>query len=319
MAAGADLSRVHILDCAREIKADGTFKERGFDLSSDVPALTALLARLPETKLVIIDPVTAYLGGTDSHRTSDVRGVLRPLERLAQARGAAVLLVSHLNKAGGAEAMTRITGSLAFVAAARAAFLIVADPDDEDRRLFLSIKSNLAEKAPGLAYRIEGVVLDNGITTSRVVWTGEAVTLTADEALAAQGVDPADRTQKDEAVKWLREALTDGPRPRQELERKARTDGVALATLKRGAKVLGVTMTRTGYGSGSIWTLPAPFGSPDPHSAHVSDMSQMGPNEPNGHVVPFGSASAGLTSARLVGGESPAISEAGEVDDVVAF
>lgn len=46
-------------------------------------------------------------------------------------------------------------------------------------------KQNIAGTVPGLAYRIEGVDLPDGIRTLRVVWDGE-VTMTADEAFGQE-------------------------------------------------------------------------------------------------------------------------------------
>ncbi|MFH5804659.1 AAA family ATPase, partial [Alienimonas sp. DA493] len=123
-AAGGDPKRVHVLEAVRG--PDG--KERGFDLAADLDRLRTMLRKLPAPKLVIVDPVNAYLGRADSHKEADVRGVLEPLRRLAEEFGVAVVLVSHLNKGSGAGAMGRVTGSLAFVGAARAAWLISDDP-----------------------------------------------------------------------------------------------------------------------------------------------------------------------------------------------
>jgi putative DNA primase/helicase len=64
------------------------------------------------------------------------------------------VVVSHLNKGGGGDAMGRVTGSMAFIAAARAVFLVCKDPDDDKRRLFLPIKNNLGVDSPGLAFCI---------------------------------------------------------------------------------------------------------------------------------------------------------------------
>jgi hypothetical protein len=97
--------------------------------------------------------------------------------------------ISHLNKAGGPEVLLRVMGSLAFVAAARAAYLIAADPQDKSRRLFLPIKSNLSPDVSGLAFRVEGVTLQSArgpVETARVIWELDPVTITADEVIRPQ-------------------------------------------------------------------------------------------------------------------------------------
>ena len=94
------------------------------------------------------------------------------------------MAVSHLRKSGGGEAMLQVTGSLAFVAAARAAYIIAKDQADPARKLMLPAKNNLGEDRIGYAFRIESVRLSSSIETSRVNWEAECVTVTADEALA---------------------------------------------------------------------------------------------------------------------------------------
>ena len=126
-----------------------------FNLARDLRALEQAVESTPDCRLVVIDPISAFCGATDSHRNSDVRGLLAPLAELAQRRQVAVVGVNHLNKsAAGGPAMYRTMGSLAFVAAARAAWAVVKDKQDPGKRLFLPIKNNLAADIAGLSYTV---------------------------------------------------------------------------------------------------------------------------------------------------------------------
>jgi putative DNA primase/helicase len=64
----------------------------------------------------------------------------------------AVVAISHWNKANVGTAVNRVTGSGAFTAAVRAAFMVAKDPDDSERRLFVPMKNNLARTDNGLAF-----------------------------------------------------------------------------------------------------------------------------------------------------------------------
>ena len=131
------------------------------------------------------------MGKTDSHKNADVRGVLEPVAEMAERMRVAVWTVTHFSKPNGGTATKahhKFMGSIAFVAAARAAFAVLEDPNDKDRRLFLHAKNNLAQPPQGLAFRLEQVVVEKGIVTSRVQWESEPITMTANEALAADAV-----------------------------------------------------------------------------------------------------------------------------------
>lgn len=258
-AAGADVRRIYAITMVRDVDpATGTEVPRTFSLRRDIPVLGELITRYPEAKLVVIDPITAYTDGTDTHRNADVRGLLAPLAELAQRTGVAVVCVTHLNKAGGQSAIYRTTGSLAFVAAARSAMLVTRDPDDPARRLLLSAKNNLAPDSAGLAYRVG--VAETG--APRVEWEAEPVTITADEALSAldaQRVSGEDRSALGDAMDWLRELLAEGPVPAQQVRREAEDAGYAWATIRRAQERLGVEICRQGFGREGtwVWALPA--------------------------------------------------------------
>ena len=125
--------------------------ERPFSLTDDISRLSGLVKSLNDCKLVIIDPISAYLGRTDSHKNAEVRAVLMPLADMADELNVAVLAITHLNKGGGS-AMYRSIGSIAFTAAARAVWAVTKDRDDPDRRLVLPVKNNLAQDRLGMAY-----------------------------------------------------------------------------------------------------------------------------------------------------------------------
>jgi Bifunctional DNA primase/polymerase, N-terminal/AAA domain len=97
-AAEADSKRVHTLQAIRELQEDGTQTQRMFSLKRDLNALEDMLATLPECKLVIVDPISAYLDDTDSHRNAAVRGLLGPLAALASKYKIAIVAIDHLNK-----------------------------------------------------------------------------------------------------------------------------------------------------------------------------------------------------------------------------
>jgi len=75
-----------------------------------------------------------------------------------------VLTNGHFSKAGAANksrASHRFIGSIAFVALPRIAFAVVMDPEDKDWPLVLHVRNNIAEAAPGLAYRLVQSLADN--------------------------------------------------------------------------------------------------------------------------------------------------------------
>jgi hypothetical protein len=276
-ASGADLRRVHFVDGVTVgYTGDGTRTNRTFSMEGDLQALGSKLAELGGVAGVVIDPITAYLGDTDSHKNADVRGLLAPLSELAARHNTAIICVSHLTKAGGAQALMRVTGSLAFVAAARAAYLVTADPQDKTRRFFLPMKNNLGPDAEGLAFRIEGATVPSSagaLATSRVCWETEPVQITADEAMEAE--TPATTSALDAAVDWLRETLADGPVATERVLNMAKAAGIAEKTLRRASQNLRVRKEKLGMAAGWSWSLP-PKMAKSAEDAQVSDVATFG-------------------------------------------
>jgi putative DNA primase/helicase len=252
-AVGADLKRVHVIEAVKT----GEGKSRGFDITADLAKLEEEMKRIPNVRLVTVDPITAYLGGTDTHRTSDVRAALGPLQVLAAQYGVAVVAVSHLNKAGGVgKSVNAVTGSGAFVAAARASFLVVKDEADEDRRLLIESKNNLGH-APGLSYRINQRTLVGGIVAPFVEFEPGTVNKTADEALGAS-ISSNEGVAIREAMQFLWTELASAEVPTKEILKLALEAGIAARTLRRAADNIGVMKVKGAFKGGWAWRLPEP-------------------------------------------------------------
>jgi putative DNA primase/helicase len=255
IAAGANLSDICTIRSVRNGDA-----RRSFNLQADLAKLEVEIQKRGNIRLVIIDPISSYLGKVDSHKNSEVRSVLEPLGEMAARLRVAVVCNNHFSKSGG-NANSKIIGSVAFVNQARAAFIVTPDAEDETqtRLLLMPSKMNIAPVKHGLAYRIEGRYIAAGtdeIFTSNILWEATPVTITADQALAAHAEDPEDRTEESVAVDFLRDRLRGGPVPTKEVQDDAKGLGVATRTLFRARKKLRVIAEKDGLKGG--WTLRLP-------------------------------------------------------------
>ena len=226
-----------------------------FSLSRDTVGLEGLIRKWRDVRLIILDPVSAYLGGAESYNNADIRRVLAPLQELAERTGVAVLAISHLTKRAAASVMYRAMGSLAFVSAARAVWAAVPDRAAAGRMLLLPVKCNLAGSIKGMAYRILPHPANPALPT--VAWEPEPVAMTAQEAMEIM----PNPTPRERAAEWLKQALAAGALPSSEVERQAREAGFTLRTLRRAKTGLDILSYREG--TGWMWRLPdTPGGAP---------------------------------------------------------
>jgi len=274
-AMGGDPARAHVLKAIRT--GD---RERGVDLSLDLPHLEAVL-KATGAILVVIDPVSAYLGKTDSWRDADVRAVLAPLAALAERTGGAVVGIMHLTKDRQRQALYRAQGNISFVAAARAVFAVAEDREDPERRLLLPVKLNIAHKPPGLAFR----VVEAG-TAVRVDWEPGPVDVDVEDALA--GPEPtAERSEREEAKDFLHEVLADGPVAATEVKKQAKALGIALRTLFRAKGELKVKAEKSGFRGPWLWSLPPKIAkvAMSPYIGNGGNVGNLGETEAPAEVV----------------------------------
>jgi putative DNA primase/helicase len=264
-AAKADVTRIYCLNAVQ----DENGKPSSFSLQDDLVLLGEKVREISDVVLIIIDPITAYLGAgkIDTHRTS--RAVLSPLKDFAEDHNIAVLGLTHPAKTV-TKAMNAATGSQAFIAAARSAYLFTREMNEGQetgRTLMLPIKNNLAPRKEGLAFRIgQQLVCDGRIVAPYVDWDSAPITMSADEALAATmevgGGDGASGALS-EAMNFLREEFSVAERMEASIiEKQARKAGISQRTLKRARKELGVVSRREGFGTEGKFFLSLPRSRP---------------------------------------------------------
>lgn len=268
--AKADVRRINALQGVRfhDEKTDRLF-ERSFCLN-DLGPLEELIDKTPDCRLVVIDPVSAFTGATDSHNNAEVRAMLMPLSDLAAKRGVAVLTVTHNNK-GNSSALHKVMGSVAFTAATRGAFGVYKDKEDPSKRLFLPIKNNIGPDDIGLAYRVQ---VEAGVGC--IEWFSEPVRVSADLAVSDTH-GGGENSRRELALDWLLEFLADGPVSTEEIQSACKAAGFSFRTVERAKNESKgqVVAGRTGFGRASRchWRLKH---MPPPQNARSGSLAAYG-------------------------------------------
>jgi putative DNA primase/helicase len=280
MAAGADMTKIHLPEgIARSNNSDSELR-----LDIDLPALEAYLEKYPGIKLIIVDPISNYLGDVSMIAEQDVRrSVLTPLKKVAARYGVAFINVMHLNKKSELDAISRVGGAMAFIGVSRSSWLFTRDAADDgkpsDNFSMSPIKNNLVKASGGLAFSVTAKPIQIGNKTTDVpyvVW-GDVIQKSADEALDSrhqhrqgerhrpQGTD--DKFQV--AVQFLTETLADGAKPATDIIDEARNRvSVSKRTLDYAKKTLNVVVRKDARIW--VWELPKTT-SEDPVAVTVSD------------------------------------------------
>ena len=234
----------------RFIKAGGN-RNRLVFIKEDQSPLTFADERISEAiketgaKLLILDPLSSYIGDCSLNAANEVRPEFNHLIRAAKEHACSIIVVDHMNKGEAKKALYRTPGSIDVVGAVRSVNTIVSDPDERDKRYFVQTKSNLAPMGNAIAFSVG----ENGIEFL------EEVDATPDELLnrfSAVIGRPDDRTQ--EAMAFISEMLAEGPLSSKECEARLREAGIKASTAKKAKKMLGVVSSKPALTW--TWSLP---------------------------------------------------------------
>lgn len=248
-AAGADISKVHIVEGVAREGADVDM----FQLDLDIADLRERAMQIGNVKLIVVDPPSAYLGAkVDSYKDSDVRRVLMPLGTLAQETGAMILLIVHLNKRTDGGAQQRFSGSTAWTAAPRVGFMVAEDPLTK-QRFMLPVKNNIGDDRLGYQYHIAEKLIQYGGQTfksSYIVWD-QPTNRSVAELLTPPKANKHDAVGV--AKGFLAEELAAGALAVEEIQAAAKAAGISWSSVLRAKSTMLITSEKVG--SGWTWTL----------------------------------------------------------------
>lgn len=223
------------------------------DIILDADGLQAIDEMIEETgaKLVIIDPIVAFLGPKmDMNRANEVRSIMKGIARIARRRNIAVIVVRHNRKqAAGVpgKAIYNGMGSIDFTAAVRSELAV--QESKSGVKFMNHIKANSGKEGPSIRYEIEPLADGTGLFHWGEIVIGSTVT--------ANGRSPnLSRTFKDEGkVKaWIHDQLIQSPDGLsvREILTRGQLTGFSQTKLEHAKKGIAVSAKRS---DGWYWKL----------------------------------------------------------------
>ena len=240
-----------------------------FCIDEDEQALTFADTRIEQAiteknaKLVIIDPVQAFWGKANMNAAGSVRPILKQLGIVAQRANCAVVLVGHLNKNGRGKANYRGLGSIDIFAAARSVVTVGKTDADDNIRVMVHNKSNLAPAGPSQAFGLDPV--------GGFYWAGE-YDVSVEEVISGHK-RPKPENQFAKARIFIEKNLRNGPVPSADILELAEEQGISEKTLQRAKSALGVYSHKIN----GIWHWELPI------EGNCTEVYEDGQHSQDGH------------------------------------
>jgi len=231
LAAGADCSNVAYLDEEMD----------WVTLNSD--SIRRAIADF-NAKLLVIDPVQAYLGDTDMANATGIRKVLRQLAQWASMYDCAVVLIGHLNKKQGSKDLYRSMGSIDLVATARSVIQVDRMKDNDSISVVHHVKSSLSPKGRNLCFSID--------PNRKLEWLDIDLSDFNNSDIVLEENDKI--TKQARAADILRVMLADGPVPVSEIREYFNKERISERTIMNTKKMLGIQSIRKN--DGWYWLFP---------------------------------------------------------------
>ena len=256
--AGADVNKV--FELAITARTGDSETEINAALDRDYAKLVERAATLDDLALIVVDPITNYLGAKKMNSEEEMRGsILMPLSTFAQSRDVCIVTVGHFNKNREATIQQRIMGAAAFYGVARFVFVFGDDPEDDDK--YAHVMAENRNKAVAMRYRTVAEPVEWDGKQSKVVkieWRGIS---NADQEEVVNARKQSDKTAEKKAADFIKEFLHTGAKPTKTIEEALKDAGIDCSNVARAARKAGA-MPRKIKGkkdAGGEWYLPTPL------------------------------------------------------------
>ncbi|MES2175451.1 MAG: bifunctional DNA primase/polymerase [Pseudomonadota bacterium] len=236
---GADLSRVFI-------------QSRQFQLTAEMVEWMDGEIAEKQPRLVILDPIQAFMSGVDGNSNIDVREFMSRLGEIAMNRKCAIICVRHFGKGAQDKAMKKGLGSTDFVGISRNQFGLARRNDGVRGFIVFHMKTNF-ENGDSMLFTMGDANGREGEQPK--ISFNEFSKITADEffsnEVSSRGPDQDERKV---AKEYLLGALASGPKAAAELKSQGEARAISASTLDRARKELGIMPSREG--KIWFWSLP---------------------------------------------------------------
>lgn len=229
-AANADCTRIFYID-----ESDKDLSMRDIRLEQAIKA--------HEARLVILDPLQAYLGAeVNMNRANEVRPIMKHLANVAADNNCAIILIGHMNKASTIKSTYRCLGSIDFQGAARSVLVVGRTISNPNMRIMCPDKSSLAPEGDAITFELNP---ETGFN-----WIGK-IKMTSSELISGNDINIP---KKQQAVELLSDLLSNGMMGQKEINNAAQNAGICTRVLNEAKKDLNIRSIKRK--EGWYWQLP---------------------------------------------------------------
>lgn len=236
---GADLSRVFI-------------QSRQFQLTAEMVEWMDGEIAEKQPRLVILDPIQAFMSGVDGNSNIDVREFMSRLGEIAMKRKCAIICVRHFGKSAQDKAMKKGLGSTDFVGISRNQFGLAKRGDGVRGFIVFHMKTNF-ERGESMLFTMGDA--DGRKGEQPKIGFNKFSEVTADDFFSGEASSRGpDQDEREVAKQFLLDALVDGPKAATVLKSHGEARAISASTIDRARKELGIITAK--QGKIWFWSLP---------------------------------------------------------------